>query len=752
MKTTHFHRAAAASRAVSKIRALTIAALLAAAGLNVCAGSVTVIEPGDAPPVDGSARFMVGKVEYKKLATRQETEERVMKLLYPDQPAWGPWSMLVGFDYEPTPGKNLAAALPPEAELAKMGVDGPGPDLSKEYTGKHGMKLSWSPMGDISNRLVNLAIYKDNKDNNNSIGYLYGTIKVEKATTVSVSMGSDDGLRFWINGRLVVDADVPRSLDPLAHQVKLDLRPGVNHVLAKVSQGGGEFEFQINTRPALDPAMDSALQYFLNSDFPRTIEDRYYRVLTLPASPDVVLEVGGLGVLPVIADGKPVGKSDGKPESKLGRPMVSTRRGDVWVIENAYDSPPLNVRYKKFATGLHEPLGLAAKNENGKTVAYCVQRSELTRMVDNDGDDVADEYSTVSNFWGVSGNYHEFAFGPKFDRDGNAWVTLNVGFCGAAREGDRAVPRVVIEDRRTGRSRRGRTGCGSPNGIGQWTDGTMFYLDNQGDYVGTNRMSPLLKGNFAGHPASLRCAARWSEGQTPPVVQPATIWFPYRKMGQSVADFLLYPPTKDGNGPFGPFAGQVFCGDQTMCMVNRVTIEKIDGVYQGACYPFREGLQCGVNRLAWGTDGSMFVGQTDRGWGSTGRARYGVERLVWNGEVPFELREMRIKPDGFELEFTKDVDKTAASDPASYAMSSYTYEYHQTYGSDEMDTKKVEIRGVEVVGPRVVRIKTGQVRSGGMGYVHELTMPGLKSAATAAEKSEELVHRVAYYTVQRVPK
>ncbi len=734
MKTNYNHR----------VTTVTIAALLAATCLGVQAVSIAAVEPGDAPPQDGSAKYMIGNIEYKKLATRQESEERVMRLIFPDQPAWGPWSMLVGFEYESKPGKNLAAVLPPEAELTKMSAGGPGPDLSKEYTGKQSRKLAWSPLGDIRNRAVSMAIYKENADNLNAVGYLYCEVKAEKATTVNVTMGSDDGLRLWVNGRLVVDADVARGLDPFSHRVKLDLQPGVNHVLAKVSQGAGAFEFQINAKPDLEPAMDAALQYYLNSDFPRSAEDKYYRAITLPASADAVLEVGGLAVLPA--------GIDGKPESKFGRPMVSTRRGDVWIIENAYENPPFGVKYKKFATGLHEPLGLAAKIENGKTVAYCVQRSELTRMVDNDGDDVADEYSTVSNFWSVSGNYHEFAFGPKFDRDGNAWVTLNVGFCGAL--GKAIVPyrgwslKVAPDGTVTPWS----DGLRSPNGIGQWTDGTMFYLDNQGDYVGANRLSPMLKGNFAGHPASLRWREGWSEGQTPPEVQPATVWFPYRKMGQSVADFLLYPATEDGNGPFGPFAGQVFCGDQTMCMVNRVSIEKIDGVYQGACYPFREGLQCGVNRLAWGTDGSMFVGQTDRGWGSTGRARYGVERLVWNGEVPFELREMRIKPDGFELEFTKDVDKAAASDPASYAMSSYTYEYHQTYGSDEIDTKKVEIKAVEFVSPRVVRIKTSQIRSGGMGYVHELTMPGVKSAATAAENGEELVHRVAYYTVQRVPK
>jgi hypothetical protein len=455
--------------------------------------------------------------------------------------------------------------------------------------------------------------------------------------------------------------------------------------------------------------------------------------------------VGGLAVLPA----NERGAKDGK-----GRPVVSTRRGDVWIVEGAYDDPPFNAKFIRFATGLHEPLGAAAKVEDGKTAVYCVQRGELTKMVDTDGDDVADEYTTVYAGWGVSGNYHEFAFGPKFDREGNAWVTLNVGFCGAL--GKSIVPwrGWSLKITPSGEMIPWSDGLRSPNGIGQWTDGTMFYLDNQGDYVGTNRLSPMPKGGYAGHPAGLRWREGWSEGQTPPEITPAAIWFPYKKMGQSTADFLLYEPSKDGGGAFGPFAGQVFVGDQTNCLVERCTIEKIEGVYQGACYPFRESLQCGVNRLAWASDGSMFVGQTDRGWGSIGRARYGLERLVWTGAVPFELREMRITPTGFELEFTHDVDASSAADAASYAMKSYTYEYHQTYGSAEMDTKPVEITKAEVTGPKTVRLTLGEWRSGGMGYVHELSMPGVKLDMKPDVKrgGEGLLHSLAYYTVQRVPK
>ena len=65
----------------------------------------------------------------------------------------------------------------------------------------------------------------------------------------------------------------------------------------------------------------------------------------------------------------------------------------------------------------------------------------------------------------------------------------------------------------------------------------------------------------------------------------------------------------------------------------RVALEKVNGVYQGAVFPFREGFMSGVFRQVWGKDGSMYVGQTSRGWGATGRAQYGLQRLVWTGKV-----------------------------------------------------------------------------------------------------------------------
>lgn len=702
--------------------------------------SVAAAQPGERiePPGSQPERppVVIRGVEYKKLATRAETERRMLDLLAPSRVKWGPWHGLGAFGFRRW--GELHNALPPEEELTAMRAGGPGPDLKREYAGVGGSTAAWKPLGDKTDAVIRLDEFTPPEHHDNVVGYLYTTVTVDKAVSQDVTMGSDDGLRFWLNGRLLVDADEPRSLDAEANALRLDFKPGINHILAKVSQGGGDWQFQLKSAGVLDPSVRQMLDYHLDVDFPPTPEAEYYRSFPILLPADVVMEVGGLAMLPD------------------GRPIVCTRRGDVYIVDGAYAEPPTECAFRRFASGLHEPLGLSVRAEqrDGRSVtaAYCVQRGELTRLIDLDGDDRADIYETVCDGWGVSGNYHEFAFGPKFDAKGNAWVTLNVGFCDSL--GKSLVPwrgwALRIDPSGTLTPVAG--GLRSPNGIGFGADGQAFYLDNQGDYVGTNRLAPLYDGGWNGHPSGLRWRPDYSKAmdnpKNYPALTPAAVWFPYVKMGQSVADFLLASP-RDGAKPgaFGPFDGQVFCGDQMLCSVMRVTLDMVDGVYQGACYPFRSGLQCGVNRLAWGKDGSMFVGQTDRGWGSIGRARYGLERLVWTGRTPFEIKEVRVCPGGFTAEFTREVDPRTAADPSSYAGQSYTYEYHARYGSDEMDARKTAIRRVEIQGPRTVRIMLDEVRAGGMGYVHELSATGVRSAEGAP-----LLHPTVYATVQRALK
>ncbi len=188
----------------------------------------------------------------------------------------------------------------------------------------------------------------------------------------------------------------------------------------------------------------------------------------------------------------------------------------------------------------------------------------------------------------------------------------------------------------------------------------------------------------------------------------------------------------------------MFVGDQTHSTVMRVFLEKVNGRYQGACFPFKQGFGSGSLSLLMTKSGSMFVGGTNRGWGSRGNKPFSLERLNWTGKVPFEVHEMRAKPDGFELTFTKPVDPGTAGDVKSYRLPTYTYIFQSDYGSPEVDHTDATIERVVVANDNLsVRLYVKGLQEG---HIHELHMDGVKSG-----DSLPLLHNVAYYTLNYIP-
>ena len=176
-----------------------------------------------------------------------------------------------------------------------------------------------------------------------------------------------------------------------------------------------------------------------------------------------------------------------------------------------------------------------------------------------------------------------------------------------------------------------------------------------------------------------------------PELQLPLVWLPHGVLGISTSEIVKIP-----EGVFGPFEGQLLVGDQGQSNLSRVFLERVNGQLQGAAWLFRSGFQSGTVRLSWGKDGSLFVGETNRGWGSVGDANQGLQRLVRNNRIPFEMRTVKAMPDGFEIEFTQPVDKKYAKDIASYSIHSFTYKYHAVYGSPEVNKVKHKIKGIKV--------------------------------------------------------
>jgi hypothetical protein len=223
------------------------------------------------------------------------------------------------------------------------------------------------------------------------------------------------------------------------------------------------------------------------------------------------------------------------------------------------------------------------------------------------------------------------------------------------------------------------------------------------------------------------------------------VLFPYGPMGQSAAGF----DCDLSGGKFGPFDKQLFVGDQTQSSVMRVFLEKLTdgpgkGRYQGACFPFRLGFSSGNVPVRFGKDGSLIVGGTSRGWGSRGNSSFAVERLVWTGKTPFEVQEMRAKPDGFELTFTMPVDPESAGRIASYDMKTFTYIYRAEYGSPEVDqTTPAITKAVVGADGKSVRLWVNGLQEG---HIHDLKLAGVRSTSGQA-----LLHPQAYYTLNYVP-
>lgn len=468
------------------------------------------------------------------------------------------------------------------------------------------------------------------------------------------------------------------------------------------------------------------------------VEDDFYKMISLPVPDDIILEVGGMVTLP------------------NGSLAICTRRGEVWIVSNPGILDNEKPIFRRFAYGLHEPLGLAYRDGD----IYVTQRSEITRLRDHDGDGKADSYDKIFS-WPLSGNYHEYSYGPTFLPNGNMLVTLNVGWSNSLGHGVSLVPwrGWTLEITPEGEMIPFAAGMRSPAGYGMNGEGDFFYTENQGDWVGSGRISHVERGDFLGNAESLKWTnlpgsplnlkpedvpdtgePMYDVAQRVDALKAPAVWLPHGILGISTSGFL----NDNTQGGFGPFANQIFVGDQGQSKIMRVDFEKVKGKYQGVVFPFREGFSSGILRMVWGNDASMFVGMTSRGWSSTGKQQFSLQRLVWTGRVPFEMKTIKAQPDGFEIEFTAPVDPDLAADPKSYKITGFNYKYHADYGSPVINDSISPVRGVLVSEDGMkARLVVDHLR---LGYIHEITAEGVRS-----QSGKPLLHSVGYYTLNNIP-
>ncbi len=462
-------------------------------------------------------------------------------------------------------------------------------------------------------------------------------------------------------------------------------------------------------------------------------EAKYYPIVDIPIPPGVPLRPGGMDILPD------------------GRLAVGTRRGDIYFIKGAFDAPPAP-EFELFATGQDEIFGLSWRDGAMTATTW----GEVLRIADADGDGVADQYDTLAGNWGYAEG-HEFAFGSKHDPEGNIWVALGLS---GSYESNNLFRGWAVKVTPDGRMLPVCSGLRSPGGVGPNAQGAMFVVESQGPWNGCCSLKPLQQGGFLGHPASYNwypyapgvpapAAEPHSDSRlgvekkrVPELVPPA-VRFPYIKMGRSLSGFRV---DRTG-GRFGPFENQIFIGDYSLSLIVRVSMEQINGVWQGACYPFREGLSTGVMNVEFSPQGQLIAGgfTTNIQWPVRGPEPFALQRIDWNGVVPFEVKEITIRKDGFQIRFTQPVDPAVAARPESYRLTTYTHVYHAGYGSPEVDqTTPHVLRALPSDDGMSVRLDLDRIMED---HIHDFDL-----AAVVSRDGKPLVHSRAYYTVNEIPK
>ncbi len=469
-----------------------------------------------------------------------------------------------------------------------------------------------------------------------------------------------------------------------------------------------------------------------------------YRVETLPLPRSMIPELSGVAFTPA------------------GTLVVTNRRGEVW-RRGAADG-----QWRRFAAGLYEGFGLVAPGESEVLV---IQRPELTRLRDTDGDGVADRYETVSDQWGITGNYHEFTYGLARDRQGNAYFGSGMVSFGRGREfpwarGDLKVPQYhpwtgqgpVPDGHRSvapyqgwmfrvsadGRFTPFAFGFRQPLGIGVSPDDELFVTDVSGAWVPTSTLLHVEEQGFYGHPDPLKWHPDYrdrtlSVEELQAMRLPPTVYLPRGLMGTSPGQ----PVWDTTGGKFGPYGGQIFLGDVTPLLM-RVDLQKVAGVYQGAAFPFLRGggLRLGGMHNAFGPDGALYLAQTVRGWMST-EGNEGLQRVAWSGETPVDLLSVKLTERGFSLRYTTPMN-AAIAEPGQYQVKRFQYNYHPNDGSLRMGEIDVPVTKVIAAADGTgVELELLELQPG---FVYEFSV----GRRIVSRTGIPLANAIAYYTANRL--
>jgi len=358
-----------------------------------------------------------------------------------------------------------------------------------------------------------------------------------------------------------------------------------------------------------------------------------------------------------------------------GSALVCTMQGDVWRVEGFQhtNEPSRTVRWSRFASGLHHPLGIVIDGE----AIYVQCRDQLTRLRDLNADGEADFYECFSSAFETSPAGHDYICGLERDKHGNFYTA----------SGNQGLVRISADGKRADVL---ATGFRNPDGLGLYPDGTVTVPCSEGEWTPASMICAIGL-NISGH-------SHDASANQPP-------HFGYRgpQNGQPPALPMAYLPRGVDNSSggqvfvdsdrWGPLAGQMVHLSFGACSHHLLLRDEVQGQLQGAVVPLAGDFLSGVHRGRFHPhDGQLYVTGMN-GWGSYATQDGCFQRVRYTGsavQLPFGFH---VHENGVLLKFSEPLDRSTAENVQSHFAQCWNYRYSAAYGSPEFAPSHPGIRG-----------------------------------------------------------
>lgn len=420
-----------------------------------------------------------------------------------------------------------------------------------------------------------------------------------------------------------------------------------------------------------------------------------------------------------------------------GRAAITTWSGDVWIV-SGIDAKLEKLTWKRFATGLFQPLGLKIVNDQ----IYVLSHGPIMRLHDLNNDGEADFYECFNNDCCVTNNYHEFACDLQTDAEGNFYFTKGAPALAGRKDFEAYTPHhgALLKVSKDGKTLEVVcNGFREPNGIGISPRGEITVTDNQGNWQPECPINLIKKGGFYGMPDPASKAAM-------PAREPALCWLPYAIDNSSGSQIW---PSGD---KFGPLKDCMLLTSYGKCALYHVMFERdAAGVpFQAAAVKWPLVFSSGIMRARFHPlDGQLYVTGL-KGWGTSAGKDGAFQRVRYTGKPCRLPLDFKITKSGVQIVFGCALDKESATDVSNWSAEWFNVVATKEYGSPEFSVSEPHKKARETLTIKSVSLaadgKTLAVEIPGLKPVTNLVLKFKIKSTDGAPISHEIDS-----TINRVP-